>query len=226
MTNETRLGLADLVRNGTMSAEIAATLATAAAERRSLLVIAIPRNAGKTTTMQATLDHRPAGTPVHRLSRDLDNLGIPAQGDGGYLLMSEIAQTGFPDYLWDEEVRRVFAGLERGFSLATALHASDIEEAFEVICHANGVPDAHAGRIDLALYIHTEGPWDATRLRRIAEVREIEAVEAGRPLGRTLFRWDPAADRFDRPDQPVLIGSDTPGAVEARIEEFGRASAG
>lgn len=220
MTDEGQLGLADLVRNGTMSAEIAATLATAAAERRSLLVIAVPRNAGKTTTLRATLEHAPKGTAVHHLSRDLDDLGIPPQDDAGYLFMSEIAQTGFPDYLWGEEVRRVFASLERGFSLATALHAASVDEAFEVICGANEVLDRDAGGLDLALYIHTEGPWDATERRRIAELREVEAVKDGRPQGGTLFRWHEDGDRFERVDEPAVIGSETPGGVNARVDEF------
>ena len=59
-------------------------------------------------------------------------------------------------------MRRVFAALERGFSLATALHAPGIDEAFEVICGQNGVPDADAGRLDLAVYIATVGDdWRA-----------------------------------------------------------------
>lgn len=37
------LGLADLVRNRTMSAEVAATLAGAAEQRSSFLVFAVPR---------------------------------------------------------------------------------------------------------------------------------------------------------------------------------------
>lgn len=47
------LRLPDLVRNGTMSAEIAATLAGAVEEGRSFFVLAVPRLAGKSTVTEA-----------------------------------------------------------------------------------------------------------------------------------------------------------------------------
>ena len=104
--------------------------------------------------------------------------------------MAEVSQAPMSNYLWGDPVRRVFAALERGFSLATALHAPGIDEAFEVICGQNGVPDADAGRLDLAVYIATVGDdWRAPERRAIAEVREIDTAEGGRPLGRTLHRW-------------------------------------
>ncbi len=202
------LTLADLVRNGTMSPSIAATLATAGEERRSILLIAIPRMAGKTTTMHATLAHAPSGTMFHQLSEAAGpGLGIPEAGDGGYLLMSEIAQASFAEYLWGEPVRRAFAALERGFSLATALHAGGVDEAFDVICRSNGVSDADAARIDLAVYLRSIGPWREPSARRVATVHEIVGVTGGRPLTRTLHRWDEAADRFDDIEAPERVGS-------------------
>ena len=134
--------------------------------------------------------------------------------------MSEIADTGFDDYFWGAEVRQVFQVLGPGYSLATALHAPGVDEAFEVICGENGVPDEEAGRIDLAVYIHLIGDWRDPVARRIAEVREIEAVEAGRPRGRTLFRWIEDGDRFEVVERPEFIGTMTPGGVEARLAEF------
>src|SRR5512140_3867141 len=109
------LTLADLIQNRTMSPEMAATLATAAEERRSLLAVAIPRMAGKSTTLNAFLQYVPHGTPVHQLSRDAGpGLGIPTGPDNGFLLMSEISDVGFPEYLWGSEVRQVFEALGQG----------------------------------------------------------------------------------------------------------------
>jgi hypothetical protein len=218
------LTLSDLVRNRTMSPSIAATLAVAAEELRSLLFIAIPRHAGKTTTMAATLEHAPPRTPIH----DLDeahgaDLGIPPEGDGGYLRMAEISQAPMSNYLWGEHVRQVFAALGRGFSLVTALHATGVDEAFEVITTSNDVPDEQAGRIDLAVYIATVGDdWRAPERRAIAEVREIDHVERGRPLGRTLHRWHEDSDTFEDVAAPMLVGS-TPGRREELFAFFGDA---
>ncbi len=47
--------IAELVRNGTMSAQIAGTLWAAVDEQRSFLTVAIPRFAGKSTLSNAVL---------------------------------------------------------------------------------------------------------------------------------------------------------------------------
>ncbi|MPZ99314.1 MAG: hypothetical protein GEU80_08250 [Dehalococcoidia bacterium] len=217
------LRLLDLVRNRTLAPGMAATLATAAAERRSLLFVAIPRLAGKTTTMMATLAHAPSGTSVHPLSREAGaGLGIPEDADGGYLLLAEIADVPFAEYLWGDPVRRVFGALDRGFSLATALHAPGVDEAFEVICAGNRVPDEQAARIGLVLYIRSLGDWRAPT-RRVAETLfEVDAVEGGRPRGRVLYRWLESEDRFEAVEPPAHIGAED-GGLERRTAEFARA---
>ncbi len=201
--------LGDLVRNRTMSPEMAATLAVAAEERRSLLMVAIPRMAGKSTTMHAVLEHAPAGTAMHKLSRDKGaGLGIPGKPDGGYLLMSEISGVGFPDYLWGDDVRLVFEALGRGgFSLATALHAPGVVQAFDVITRENRVPDEQAARLDLVVYIRSLGEWRNPVRRAVAAMYEIQGVKAGRPDARLLHRWLEAEDRFEAVEAPLRVGS-------------------
>ncbi len=91
------LTLVDLVRNGTMNAEIAATLATIAAEQHSFMVVAVPRFAGKSTVTNAMLHCVPANVPVHRLSGDeaeMDRLRRDA--GGGYLAQDGDRQAGKP----------------------------------------------------------------------------------------------------------------------------------
>jgi type IV secretory pathway ATPase VirB11/archaellum biosynthesis ATPase len=203
------LTLGDLVQNGTMSPEIGATLAVAAEERRSFLFVAIPRLAGKTTTLRAALRHVPPGTRFHSLARSAGpSLGIPEAADGGYLFMAEIADTGFDDYLWGDEVRHVFEALGRGFSLATSLHAGGVDEAFDIITRQNGVPDAHAARIDLVVYIRSLGrDWENPDRRVVAEVHEVQRVAGGRPDAICLHRWVEKADRFEAVASPRRVGS-------------------
>jgi type IV secretory pathway ATPase VirB11/archaellum biosynthesis ATPase len=203
------LTLADLVTNRTMSPEMAATLAVAAEERRSLLFVAIPRMAGKTTTMQAVLQHAPPGTPVHQLSRARGPaLGIPTNPDGGYLVMSEISTVGFDDYLWGRDVRYVFEHLAGGkFSLVTALHAGSLEEAFAIIARDNAVPDAHTARLDLMVYIRSLGEWSQPDRRAVAAIYEIEGVENGHPEGRLLHSWSADDDQFQVEQPPLRVGT-------------------
>jgi hypothetical protein len=215
------LTLADLVANRTMSVEMAATLAVAAEERRSMLFVAIPRMAGKSTTMHAALQYATPATPFHQLSRAAGpGLAIPAAPTGGYLVMSEISDVGFDDYLWGEDVRRVFATLAGGaFSLATALHAGGIDEAFKVICGDNGVPDEHAARIDLLVYIRSLGRWDRPVRRAVEAVYEIQGVLNGRPQAVALHRWAQAEDQFETLDAPRRLGTEVD-SYERYVEEF------
>jgi type IV secretory pathway ATPase VirB11/archaellum biosynthesis ATPase len=219
----TALTLANLVANRTMSGEMAATLAVAAEERRSMLFVAIPRMAGKSTTMQAALRHAPAGTALHQLSRaGGPNLAIPPTSTGGYLVMSEISDVGFDDYLWGDEVRRVFASLAGGgFSLATALHAGGVEDAFDVICGHNAVPDEHAARIDLVVYIRSLGRWDRPDRRVVATMDEIEGVTGGVPEARLLHHWSEREDRFEVAERPLRVGAEAT-RYDRLVEEFAR----
>ncbi len=200
----------DLVQNGTMSPEIAATLQLTAQQRRSLLVVAIPRWAGKSTVTRLALEHVPAGTPLHTLidhPADLD--ALESEAPGGYLVAPEISQAEVPGYIWGAPVRRVFATLGRGYSLATALHAPGLDQAFAVLTGENGVPDEQAAALDLMVYIRTLGDdWQAPTRRAVAEVHEIEAVSSGRPQARLLHRWDEPGDHFEQLAEPSwLAGS-------------------
>ena len=201
-------GLEDLVANRTLSPEMAATLAVAASERRSLLVFAVPRLAGKTTVMLAALGHAPESTPIHELSAGSGaGLGIPDPPDGGYLVMHEIAQAPMPHYLWGGPVRRVFEALRGGgLSLAATLHAGGFEEAFSIILEQNEVPVADASLIDYAVHIRTLGPdWRAPTRRVVAELHEVTGVSDGHIAASLLHRWDEATDRFETVGEPSLL---------------------
>lgn len=209
------LTLANLVANRTLSPEMAATLAAAAEERRSLLFVAIPRMAGKSTLMQAALQHAPACTPLHHLSTaEGQGLGIPAAGDSGYLVVSEVSTAPYADYLWGADARRVFAALERGFSLATALHAGGVDEAFEVLTHENGIPAEQAARLDVVVYVRSIGPWSSPSRRVVAEVAETDGIHPR--AARVLHRWSEQDDRFEVVERSERIGS-------AAIERYRKA---
>ena len=214
--------LADLVANRTLSPTMAATLSIAAEERRSLLFVAIPRMAGKTTTMMATLEHAPACTALHELSLAAGpSLGIPSPGDGGYLVMHEIAETPFPHYLWGEPVRQVFAALrDSDLRLATALHAGSVEAAFRVIVDSNGVPAEEAAQIDIATYIRSLGPdWQNPTRRVVESMHEVVGVEGGRVRTSELHRWDEQSDRFETVNAPRRVAVDV-ALVNQRAEQL------
>ena len=202
------LELADLVANGTMSDDIAATLRATVRERHSFVVFAVPRLAGKTTVLNAMLEARPSGTPVVTVTGEPEEQRrLQAEPQGGYLYVPEIANSGVPGYLWGEPVQRVFRTLAAGYSLAVALHAPNVGEAFRIISKENSIPDDEASKVRLAVYIRSIGEWRTPTARRVSEVHEVARVVGGVPEVTLLHRWDEKADRFLNVDGPRTIGA-------------------
>jgi hypothetical protein len=195
---EQQIRLADQVANGTMTQEIADLLRQTAQDHKSFLVMAVPRLAGKTTTMRAMLAEQ--SKPVLTLGYDGDDVdALVAKGKGGYLVVPEISRGAWSTgYIWGDPVRRAFNGITQGTALATALHAPDLDEAFAIICRGCGVPDAHAARISLVVYLRSLGEWEHPTRRVVSTVHEIRGVKDGQPDAKLLFRWNEKTDRFER----------------------------
>lgn len=205
--------LEDLVANGTMSAEIASTLKATARGRHSFLVVAIPRLAGKSTVMAAMLAHRPKGAPLRTVGDDgIDIDALAAASVGGYLVVPEISEYPVtPGYIWGAPVRQVFSKIGKDVALAAALHAPGADEAIEIVCRGNGVPDDQAAEIAIVVYIRSLGrDWQRPTARRIATVHEIVTVRMGRPESRLLHRWDESADQFEMVERPHRIAAVRP----------------
>jgi hypothetical protein len=200
--------IAEMVRNGTMSAEMAAVIWAAVDEQVSFLTAAIPRFAGKTTTSEAALALRRPGVPLHRID------GSRAQTDrlaqerlGGYLVVAEFEQAPMPGYIWGEPVRRVFQTLSAGYSLQAVLHAGSVAEAIGEVAQGNRVPDEQVAAFKLVLYIERFGGYGNFR-RRLSDLYELTSVENGRPVGQSLFRWQAEGDRFEQLAEPSQWGHD------------------
>jgi hypothetical protein len=195
---ETGLRLDDLVANRTMSAEIAATLRDTAKSHRSLLVLAIPRLAGKSTVLEAILAERPRSAPVRTLARDGDDPDeLVAASANGYVVIPEITQSSaMPGYVWGEPVRRIFASVGGRIALAATLHADGPDDAFRQICGGCGVPDEDAAKVSLVVYLRSIGSWEKPTRRVVQTVHALEGVSAGRPRTRLLHEWDEQHDRF------------------------------
>jgi hypothetical protein len=213
--------LAELVRNGTMSEEVAALLWAAVDEEVSFLVVAVPRFAGKSTTSNAILAMRPPDVPLHHVAGEPDVLArLVAEQLGGYLVVAEFSDAPVPGYIWGEPLRRVFDVLDAGYSLQACLHAPSPVDAIVEITGENGVSDEKASNIGLVVYIERFGNDLSSYWRRITEVYEVDRVEHGRPVGRALYRWTPQTDRFDALETPRNFARDE-GELLARGELLG-----
>ena len=214
------LTLLDLIRNGTMSAAVAATLSAIAEEKRSFMVVAVPRLAGKSTVGRAMLDFAPRSAPLHHLDGSEAEMDELAQRpDGGYLVVAEFADVDVPGYIWGSPVRRVFQTMRAGFSLSVGLHAPCVEEAYAAVCHGNGVADEDASRISYMVYIERMGANRDDFWRRIAAVYEVDRVVGGVPRARLLHRWRRESDEFEQVEQPRIL-SVREAALQERAERF------
>ena len=197
----------DLIANGTMSAEMAATLWATVDKRESFVVVAVPRLAGKSTVSNAVLALLPPEVPVHRLSGDEAEMDrLKEEATGGYLVVGEFSQAPVPHYIWGAPVRRVFDTLTSGYSLNTALHAPGLHETFDVICQGNGVTSEQASTFGLMVYLRRFGE-EPLFWRRLMEIHEIDRVEEGRPIARLLHRWVEGDDRFETVEAPQRLGA-------------------
>jgi len=194
------LSLDDLVANKTMSASMAATLTRAVEKRRSYLVIALPRLAGKSTVGKAMLDvARSAGAPIRELGEDgADVAKLAEAARSGYLYVPEVSRYPVSDgYVWGAPVRAAFAEIARGTSLSTALHADSVEDALKIL-RSNRIAPTNLARLDLIVHIRSLGEdWQNPARRVVVGVHEIDAA-APRPL----HVWDQVRDRFIDVGQP------------------------
>jgi type IV secretory pathway ATPase VirB11/archaellum biosynthesis ATPase len=201
--------LLDLVANGTLDAEIAATLWSIADERRSFMTVAVPRFAGKSTVSTGILQFASPDTPVHLLSGEKAQMDeLARRPDGGYLVVGEFSRAPVDTYIWGARVRKVFETVAAGFSLVTALHAPTVEEAYDKICSGNGVSDVRASIIQYMVYIERHGKSEGDFWRRISAVWEVENVVDGVPVSRLLHRWNEKTDTFEAVNPAQLLDAD------------------
>ncbi|MCZ6539650.1 MAG: hypothetical protein O6922_07475 [Chloroflexi bacterium] len=180
-----------------MDSRMAALLWTIAEEKRSFVSAAGPRNAGKSTVLNAMLAHVPEGVPIHALNGEIDEMQELADSpDGGYLEVGEVSSEGPSRYIWGEPVQVLFETLKAGFSLATTMHAEDADDVFRQICVGNEIADSDAAIIQYVVHIERFGEDDSSYWRRVDRVYEISGVVNGVPDVSELFSWREDDDSF------------------------------
>lgn len=181
--------LAWLVQAGSLDAHLAAFLSMAVELRRSIIVIATPQEAGKTTLLTSLLDFLPPGTcPIYlRGWYERFTFLETTPPERAYLLCNEIS-AHLPTYLWGQGVRRVFQSGMDGYPFVTTMHASSAEEAVDLLRrYPLEVPAEHIPAIDLVVSLDVG--YVGTRLvRRVMKVDRIsDAI--------TPYRIEPVSER-------------------------------
>ena len=214
--------IVELIRAGTLDAELAATLWLLIEGRVPLIVAAQAGGAGKTTLLTALLDFLPPGLRIVELegaSETFDwlpqaaELGWhrtgtlprpdagqpPVRPDDTVLLVPELSDH-LPSYTWGAEARIAIRAASIGYDLAATIHADELEEVFDELRRPPvGADDDELSRLGVVLI-----------LRRVGDgLRRVVAAHYIRPTARdehghvqrlgpaVLATWDPNLDRFE-----------------------------
>ncbi|MBI2911930.1 MAG: hypothetical protein HYY05_07285 [Chloroflexi bacterium] len=212
------LALPALIANGTMSAEVAAILWLLMEEHPSVLVVALPRKAGKSTVLEGLLAFTRPGTrtfTVRGPGESFDFVGRIDRTDS-YVICNEFSRAPVPSYVWGDPVRRVFDLMERGFPVAAAMHAPTLDEALEILrSDSLRLSDRQLGHLRLAVLLRMGDDGQDT-WRRVAAVREIDGSDVGGLQQHDLCRWDPATDSWPLLSEPHLQRADWPEELNRR----------
>jgi type IV secretory pathway ATPase VirB11/archaellum biosynthesis ATPase len=212
--------IVELLRAGTLDAELAATLWLLVEGRVPLIVAADARGVGKSTLLAALLDFLPPGTRLIELSGEdetfdwlpqASELGwhgvarppepgvAPVRPDDTVLLAAELSEHT-PAYTWGEAARVAVRAASIGYGLAATIHADSLDDVFDALRRPPvASSDDELSRLGVVLI-----------LRRMAgDRRRVAAAHYVRPVVRDLHghvqqlgpavlaTWDPATDTFE-----------------------------
>ena len=212
--------IVELIRNGTLDAELAATLWLLIAGRVPLIIAAEAQQVGKTTLLRALLDFLPPAIRVVELAGDDETFdwlpqaselgwpGIPgrthtdppARPDTTILLIHELSDHT-PAYTWGEAARVAVRAASIGYGLAATVHADSLDEVFETLRRPPvRLADDELSHLGVVLV-----------LRRVEDGRRrVVAAHYVRPVARdqhghlqrlgpaVLATWDPDEDAFEQ----------------------------
>ena len=154
-----RLSILDIVNFGTLDLRLASILWMMMERRASVLVVAGPNMAGKSTLLSALLDFlRPEVSQIY-----LDGVAEEftflerAVPTNTYMVASEINMYGF--YLWGKEARKVFELLSHGYALGSTMHARTVVEAVGILHFALGLPLSLIVNLDAVITLRMIGSW-------------------------------------------------------------------
>lgn len=215
--------IAELIRSGTLDAELAATLWLLIEGRVPVIVAAHEPGAGKTTLLTALLDFLPPDVRRIELagaSETFDwlpqasELGWrrsvsavdrarpeepPVRPDDTVLFIPEFSDH-LPAYTWGEEARIAIRAASVGYGLAATIHAERLEDVLDALRRPPvRADDDELSRLGVVLILRRLG----------AGRRRVAAAHYLRPTARdehghvqrlgpaVLATWDPDRDRFE-----------------------------
>jgi hypothetical protein len=194
--------IVELIRAGTLDAELAATLWLLIEGRVPVVVGARERQVGKSTLLGALLDFLPPGVQTRELAGAMETfdwlpqapeLGWrrhapspeaiaeavklrkprpPIRPDNTLLLIPELSDH-LPSYTWGAEARIAIRAASIGYGLAATIHADSLEDVFDELRRPPvSLADDELSRLGLVLILRRAGDG----LRRVAAVHYVRPI--------------------------------------------------
>jgi hypothetical protein len=192
------LSIVQILQAGNMPPRLAAMLWLALERGASLIVAADPPSAGKTATLTALLSLTPPETVAYFTRGVGETFALPPRSDAHptYILVNEMSDH-LPVYTWDGYARRAFELLAEGYSLATTVHASTVDEVIAILQDEIRVPAEQIARLTFIAPLHLDRDDGGQSLRRrVREVAFIQPGADGDVAYRSIVRWDAGTDTF------------------------------
>ncbi len=199
------LSIVDLIRAGTISAEMAAYVGHRISQGASVLTAANPGGAGKTALLAALLGFAPRGMPIVTVESAETVADAEAEPSPRCYLAHEIGAGHWYGYLWGPIVARYLNLASGPHMVASCLHADAMDELrAKLSARPLAVPSSALLAIDLILFMHVDrgSVRDAGGYRR--RVAAIYESDRGGETHRLVFRWKGERDAFERTDQLPL----------------------
>ena len=219
--------IVELIRAGTLDAELAATLWLLIEGRVPLIVGARARLVGKSTLLDALLMFLPPGvrtveldgametfdwlpqapelgwrathTPAAIAARVTGRTAKPVRPDDTVLLIPELSDH-LPSYTWGAEARIAIRAASIGYGLAATIHADSLDDVFDQLRRPPvTLGDDELSRLGVVVILRPVGDG----LRRVVAahyIRPTSRDEHGhvQRLGpAVLATWEPDHDRFE-----------------------------
>jgi flagellar protein FlaI len=237
--------IVDLIRGGTLDAELAAELWLLVEARVPVVVAAQAQGVGKSTLLGALLDFLPPSVRVIELAGETETfewlpqaseLGWPGtarpqadrepvRADTTVLLAHELSNHT-PAYTWDEPARIAVRAASIGYGLAATIHADSLDDVFDLLrLRPVGLTDDELSHLGVVLI-----------LRRVdGGRRRVVAAHYVRPIARdvhghlqrlgpaVLATWDADTDSLEHfgwgvtPELAARVGR-RPGDFEIEVE--------
>jgi hypothetical protein len=219
--------IVELIRAGTVDAELAALVWLMLEARVPLIVAAERSRTGKSTLLEALLDFLPPGAQRRELdgiaetfdwlpqARDLgwrqaaplSSPAAPADPATTWLIAQELSDH-LPMYVWGDTARVALRSVSLGFGLAATIHADSLEEVFDQLRRPPvALTDDELTRLGVVLILRAFPP--APGDLEAGPARRVVAAHYVRPLARdahghvqrlgpaVLTTWDEREDVFE-----------------------------